>query len=169
MRPVFDFGDDVRVIRNVRNDGTFPGLETGQLLVRRGSIGHVRDVGSFLQDQIIYTVHFVEQDRVVGCRQEELILASDPWVPSMFEFRDRVLAKLPLAIRGEVIVEKGDTGEIQRVDRDAPGGVAYEVRFPGRTLLVPETALQEDRSNPGELQRQKIAEQALLKGDGEHG
>jgi len=157
----FDFGDEVRVIRNVRNDGTFPGLETGQLLVRRGSVGHVRDVGTFLQDQIIYTVHFVDQDRVVGCRQEELIAASDDWVPSLFEFRDRVLAKVALAIRGEVIVAAGDGGEILKVERDAPGGVAYEVRFPGRTLLVPETALEEDTANPGELQRQKLAEEGM--------
>jgi len=161
MQARFDFGDEVRVIRNVRNDGTFPGLETGQLLVRRGSIGHVRDVGTFLQDQIIYTVHFVDQDRVVGCRQEELIAASDEWVPSLFEFRDRVLAKVALAIRGEVIVNVGDGGEILKVERDAPGGVAYEVRFPGRSLLVPETALEEDTANPGELQRQKMAEDDL--------
>jgi nitrogen fixation protein NifZ len=35
MRPRFDYGDAVRVIRNVRNDGTFPGQKTGNLLVRR--------------------------------------------------------------------------------------------------------------------------------------
>jgi len=169
MRPVFDFGDEVRVIRNVRNDGTFPGLETGQLLVRRGSIGHVRDVGSFLQDQIIYTVHFVDQDRVVGCRQEELIPASDHWVPSLFEFRDRVLARMQLAIYGEVIVDKGDSGEILYVERNRTGDVAYEVRFPGRTLLVPERALEEDTANPGELQRQKLAARALPEEEAEHG
>ena len=50
MRPRFEYGDEVRVTRNVRNDGTYPGLETGQLLIRRGSTGHVRDVGTFLQD-----------------------------------------------------------------------------------------------------------------------
>ncbi|HKI62725.1 MAG TPA: nitrogen fixation protein NifZ [Mariprofundaceae bacterium] len=159
MRPRFDYGDEVRVTRNVRNDGTYPGLETGQLLVRRGSTGHVRDVGSFLQDQIIYTVHFVEQDRVVGCREEELLAADELWVESLFEYRDRVIARVPLGISGEVIVAAGDSGEIEKVIRDAPGGVAYEVRFPGRSLLVPESALDVDLENPNELQRQKLAEQ----------
>lgn len=148
--------------RNVRNDGTYPGLETGQLLVRRGSTGHVRDVGSFLQDQIIYTVHFVEQDRVVGCREEELLAADERWVESLFEYRDRVIARVPLAISGEVIVAAGDSGEIEKVIRDAPGGVAYEVRFPGRSLQVPESALDVDLENPNELQRQKLAEQEAM-------
>jgi len=159
MRPRFDYGDAVRVTRNVRNDGTYPGLDTGQLLVRRGSIGHVRDVGTFLQDQIIYTVHFVALDRVVGCREEELIAAEDHWVESEFEYRDRVIAKVPLAISGEIIAAAGASGEIEKVVRDAPGGVAYEVRFSGRTLQVPETALAVDPDNLNELQKQKLAEQ----------
>jgi hypothetical protein len=71
--PRWDYGDAVRVTRNVRNDGTFPGVPTGDLLVRRGRIGHVRDVGTFLQDQIIYSVHFLDEGRLVGCREEELV------------------------------------------------------------------------------------------------
>ena len=55
----WDLGDDVRVIRNVRNDGTYPGEQIGALLIRRGSTGTVIDIGTFLQDQIIYTVHFL--------------------------------------------------------------------------------------------------------------
>ncbi len=152
MRPRFDYGDEVRVIRNVRNDGTYPGMVIGQLLLRRGSVGHVRDIGTFLQDQIIYTVHFVEQDRVIGCREEELISISDHWVPSRFEFRDRVYARLALAIGGEVIVERGTRGEVMRVLRDAPGGVAYEVNFPGRMLQVPEGALDGEAEDADEPQ-----------------
>ncbi|PJA30111.1 MAG: nitrogen fixation protein NifZ [Zetaproteobacteria bacterium CG_4_9_14_3_um_filter_54_145] len=164
MRPRFDYGDEVRVTRNVRNDGTYPGLETGQLLVRRGSTGHVRDVGTFLQDQIIYTVHFIDQDRVIGCREEELLAADDHWVESEFEYRDRVIARVSLAIGGEVIAAAGAGGEIEKVLRDAPGGVAYEVRFPGRTLQVPETALAIDPENLNELQKQKLAEQEAVDG-----
>lgn len=141
MLPRYELGDEVRVIRNVCNDGTYPGSERGALLVRRGSMGFVRDVGTFLQDQIIYTVHFVESGRLVGCREQELQPSSDPWVPSVFEFRDKVIARLPLAIGGQVIVRPGDEGEVLKVLRDAPGGVAYYTRFPGRTLEVPETAL----------------------------
>ncbi len=143
MRPEFDYGDEVRVLRNVRNDGTYPSMDVGQLLVRRCSVGFIRDRGTFLQDQVIYSVHFVEQDRLVGCREEELQSAFDPWTPSLFEFRDKVIARIPLGIRGRVLVHQGDAGEILKVLRDAPGGVQYHVHFSGRqTLQVPETALQ---------------------------
>ena len=144
MRPAYEFGEEVRVLRNVRNDGTYPGEVTGALLIRRGSTGFVRDVGTFLQDQIIYTVHFLDSDRVVGCREEELQPANAPWIPSRFEFRDRVASRLPLAIQGRVLVQAGEIGEVIRVVRDHPDGVAYHVHFSDRnTLLVPETALSE--------------------------
>jgi len=144
----FQNGDEVRVIRNLRNDGTFPGKDRGDLLVRRGSVGYVRDIGTFLQDQIVYTVHFMDQDYVVGCREPELIAADAPWTPSKFESREKVSCKLPLGINGEVIVEQGAVGEVIRVDRDNPNGVAYEVNFPGRMLLVPETALESTGESP---------------------
>jgi len=148
MRPRFDYGDEVRVIRNLRNDGTFPGEATGTLLVRRGSIGYVRDVGTFLQDQLIYSVHFLDAGRLVGCREEELQPAADPWTPSRFEFRDRVAARLPLGSGGRVLVEQGMVGEVLRVLRgtagpEGAGEVAYHVHFPGcNTLQVPESALK---------------------------
>lgn len=144
MRPRFEYDDAVRVIRNVRNDGTFPGRETGELLIRRGSVGHVRDVGTFLQDQLIYTVHFLEDELMVGCREEELIPADAPWTPSRFEFRDKVRNRVPLGIQGEIIVEQDSPGEIIKVLRDAPEGVAYHVFFEkpsGRVLQVPESVL----------------------------
>lgn len=141
MKPEFDYGDVVRVIRNVRNDGTFPGSDIGNLLIRRGSLGYVRNIGTFLQDQIIYSVHFADEDLLVGCREEELIGEHVPWNPSLFEFRDKVVSKIPLSINGEIIVAQGDEGEIIKVLRDMPGGVHYHVRFPGRTLQVPESAL----------------------------
>jgi nitrogen fixation protein NifZ len=143
VKPTFDYGDVVRLTRNVRNDGTFPGNDTGDLLIRRGSLGHVRNIGTFLQDQIIYSVHFTEDDRLVGCREEELIGEHDPWVPSRFEFRDKVVNKIPFAINGEVIVEKGMEAEVLKVLRDNPEDeVQYHVRFPGRTLQAPESALE---------------------------
>ena len=45
MGPPNAHPDAVRVIRNLRNDGTYPGLATGTLLIRRGATGFVRDVG----------------------------------------------------------------------------------------------------------------------------
>ena len=147
MLPRFDYGDEVRVTRNVRNDGTYPGIDTGTLLVRRGSIGHVVNVGTFLQDQIIYTVHFLDSSKMVGCREEELIAASEPWIPNLFEFRDKVTPRLPLAINGEVIAKPGDAGEVEKLIRDMPNGIHYHIRFAGRTLLVPEASLQAGTSD----------------------
>lgn len=144
MKPRFDYGDAVRVIRNVRNDGTYPGLEIGDFLVRRGSVGYVQNVGTFLQDQIIYSVHFLEADKIVGCREEELISEDEPWNPSRFEFRDKVVCNKSLAVNGEVLVEQGMEGEVLKVLRDFPGGVQYHVRFPGRTLQVPENVLEQN-------------------------
>ncbi|MFM8331773.1 MAG: nitrogen fixation protein NifZ [Candidatus Methylumidiphilus sp.] len=138
----YDYGDPVRLIRNVRNDGTYPGLDVGAPLVRRGSVGYVVNVGTFLQDQVIYSVHFLNEQRMVGCREEELIPADAPWTPSRFEFRDKVRALIKLAVGGEVVADVGDEGEILKVLRNEdPSQVQYHVRFPGRTLQVPEDVL----------------------------
>lgn len=140
----WDYGAAVRLVRNVRNDGTYPGLDPGAPLVRRGSVGYVVDVGTFLQDQIIYSVNFLEEGKIVGCREEELIGADEPWTPSRFEFRDKVRAGRGLKVGDEVLVAAGDFGEVIRVIRDAPGGVAYHIHFdcqPGRLLQIPEGLL----------------------------
>ena len=145
MHNKWDLGDAVRVTRNVRNDGTYPGEETGALLIRRGSVGNVVDVGTFLQDQIIYSVHFLDVGRIVGCREEELLGGDEPWVPSAYEFRQKVRAAKTLASQGETLVEAGAIGQVLKVLRDAPGGVAYHVHFdslPGRPLVVSEGALE---------------------------
>jgi len=142
MLPRFDYGDSVRVTRNVRNDGTYPGLETGNLLVRRGSLGYVMNVGTFLQDQLIYTVNFLDQGRIVGCREEELLGADEPWNPSRFETREKVLARLTLAVDGEVLVPAGTEGEVMRVLREYEPEVQYQVHFPGHVLQVPESVLE---------------------------
>ena len=145
MRPRWDLGDPVRLTRNVRNDGTFPGSDTGELLVRRGSIGHVCDVGTFLQDQLIYSVHFLQNDRVVGCREEELLGADETWLESRFEVRQKVCCSRALAVRGELIA-KGSRGEILNVEREVGTPLLYHVHFdclPGNPLLVPEACLGE--------------------------
>jgi len=140
MRPLYEYGDEVRVIRNLRNDGTYPGEATGRLLIRRGSIGYVRDVGTFLQDQLIYSVDFMEAGIMVGCREQELQPASELWIPNRFEFREKVTPTVPLGINGEVIAAPGDEGEIEKILREQ--GPSYHVRFAGRTLLVPESSLE---------------------------
>ncbi|TSA39805.1 MAG: nitrogen fixation protein NifZ [Methylococcaceae bacterium] len=140
----FDFGESVRITRNVRNDGTYPGMDVGDLLIRRGSVGNILNVGTFLQDQVIFTVHFLTVDRMVGCRLEELISADEPWNPSRFEFRDKVVCTIDLAIQGSILFAKGTEGEVFKVIRDKEL-IQYHVAFSGRTLQVPETALAPGR------------------------
>ncbi len=143
MQTQWDLGDAVRVVRNVRNDGTYPGVETGELLIRRGSVGHIVDVGTFLQDQIIYSVHFLDAGRIVGCREEELIDGDEPWIPSRFEVREKVAARKILALGGDASVPRGAIGEVLRVVRENDSPI-YHIHFaclPGRTLAVPESAL----------------------------
>ena len=142
MRPRFEFGNEVRIIRNVRDDGTFPGMDPGTLLVKRGSTGFVMNVGTFLQDQLIYTVNFLELGRVVGCREEELISIDEPWIPSKFETRERVRSRITLTVGGETRVTPGMEGEIMKVFRDDENGVQYHVIFHDRVLQVPESALE---------------------------
>lgn len=142
MLPKFEFGAEVRIIRNVRNDGTYPGLSTGTLLVRRGSTGFVMNVGTFLQDQLIYTVNFLGLNKIVGCREEELIDIDEPWIPSKFESREKVRSRISLAVRGEVRVMPGMEGEILKVFRDDNDGVQYHVIFHDHVLQVPEAALE---------------------------
>lgn len=141
MQPKFDFGVEVRVIRSLRDDGTFPGRSRGEMLVSQGSVGYVKDVGTFLQDQVVYSVDFVEAGCLVGCREQELQLASDPWIHTQFEFRQRVTPLRRLGIGNEVIAEPGMEGEVERVLRHSPDGPTYHVRFSGRTLEVREAIL----------------------------
>ena len=141
MQPAYEYGDEVRLIRNVRNDGTYPGKEVGELLIRRGSVGCIYDVGSYLQDQIIYRVHFLDESRTVGCRQEELILASAPWVPNIYEFNEKIVSRIPIVIDGEAVVEVGEEGLIAKVMRGETK-VTYQVHFyNGRVFQMPEAAI----------------------------
>ena len=142
MLPKYEYGSSVRVTRNVRNDGTYPGMETGELLVKRGSIGFVQNVGTFLQDQIIYSVHFIDINRVIGCREEEIIGADAPWNPSLFEFRDKVTSRKILTVNNEVVARPGDAGEVTKVLTIPGEEFQYHVRFPGRTLQVGESILE---------------------------
>ena len=136
----FEFGEDVRVTRNIRNDGTYPGMEVGDLLIRRGSVGNVVEVGTFLQDQVIFTVHFLQHGRMVGCRLEELLGMDEPWQPSRFEFRDQVRCAIDLGVQGNILVPKDTQGEVMKVIRDAEP-VLYHVLFRDRMFQVPEPAL----------------------------
>jgi nitrogen fixation protein NifZ len=119
-------------------------METGEILVRRGSVGYVQNVGTFLQDQIIYSVHFLDVNRVIGCREEELIGGDDVWEPSRFEFREKVTTNRILVVQGETIARPGDIAEVLKVldENEGDSEIQYHVRFPGHTLQVGEAMLE---------------------------
>lgn len=75
--PTFDMGDRVRVLKLIRNDGTFPGKEVGAPLAQKGDIGYIVGIGTYLQRAYIYSVHFLESNYVVGCLGRELELTED--------------------------------------------------------------------------------------------
>ncbi|NMG44451.1 nitrogen fixation protein NifZ [Aromatoleum toluvorans] len=70
--PAFDYGEKVVSRKNVRNDGTFGGKELGDLLVKKGDVGYVKSIGSFLQQFYIYGIDFVDRGYVVGMKGREL-------------------------------------------------------------------------------------------------
>ncbi|MGF1613225.1 MAG: nitrogen fixation protein NifZ [Gammaproteobacteria bacterium] len=145
MRPRFGYGQAVRATRDLRNDGTYPGVGTGKLLAARGSIGHIRDVGVFLQDQVIYSVDFLSMGRVVGCRESELISADAPWRPARFQPGDWVSVRTRLVASGTLVAEPGTLGEIQDVVQIGQSSTLYQVAFGQRFFHVPETALEPAR------------------------
>jgi len=73
--PAFEYGQKVRARINIRNDGTFPGKEIGEVLVKKGDEGYVVSIGTFLQQFYIYGVDFVAQGRIVGMKRKELVTA----------------------------------------------------------------------------------------------
>jgi nitrogen fixation protein NifZ len=75
--PVFEMEQKVRVKKLIRNDGTFPGIDIGAPLAKKGDVGYVVGIGTYLQTYYIYAVHFLDQGVVVGCRKKELELAEE--------------------------------------------------------------------------------------------
>ena len=70
--PQFEYGQKVRSLRLIRNDGTYPGKEIGEVLVNKGDVGYVTRIGTFLQQFYIYGVDFYETGHVVGMKAREL-------------------------------------------------------------------------------------------------
>lgn len=70
--PVYDYGAKVRSRRTIRNDGTFPGKDIGEVLVKKGEEGYVVSIGTFLQQFYIYGVEFISTGYRVGMKRKEL-------------------------------------------------------------------------------------------------
>lgn len=71
--PLFKPGEKVRSLKNVKNDGTIPGRDIGEVVVKKGDTGYVRDIGTFLQQFYIYAVDWVDRGTIVGMRGKELV------------------------------------------------------------------------------------------------
>jgi nitrogen fixation protein NifZ len=70
--PVFNYGDKVRSRKVIRNDGTYAGKQIGDVLARKGEIGYVTSIGTYLQQFYIYGVEFIESGYRVGMKRSEL-------------------------------------------------------------------------------------------------
>ena len=75
--PAFEYGAKVRSRKMIRNDGTFPGKEIGDLLARKGEVGYVTSIGTYLQQFYIYGVEFIESGYRVGMKRSEIELFSE--------------------------------------------------------------------------------------------
>ena len=71
--PRYQFGECVISRYAVRNDGTYRGKDIGDVLVRKGEVGYVSSIGTFLQQFYIYAVDFIESGHRVGMRARELV------------------------------------------------------------------------------------------------
>lgn len=81
--PIFLPGDKVMSRKNVKNDGTMYGKEIGEVVVKKGDVGYVRDIGTFLQQFYIYAVDFVDRSSIVGMRERELVaIGAAPETPT---------------------------------------------------------------------------------------
>ncbi|WP_024276326.1 nitrogen fixation protein NifZ [Hyphomicrobium sp. 802] len=75
--PFFNFGEKVKAKRVIRNDGTYAGKEIGEILAKKGEVGYVVSIGTFLQQFYIYGVEFTESGNRVGMKRKEL----EPVIP----------------------------------------------------------------------------------------
>lgn len=141
LNPKFDYGCEVRVIRNIRNDTYQGGQTKGEMLIRRGTTGFVRQSGVYQQDQIIYQVHFLTTNQIIGCKESELVLATLPWMDNKFEYGDSVLLNMNLAVAGEVVGTKGHQVSVLSVDRSDQADILYRIQLGEQDLMVPERAL----------------------------
>ena len=76
--PIYSPGDKVISKKNIRNDGTMFGVEIGEVVAKKGDVGYVRDIGTFLQQFYIYAVEFVDRGSIVGMRERELSPVTKP-------------------------------------------------------------------------------------------
>lgn len=72
-RPKYQWGQRVRTLADLHNDGSFPDAPAEALLVGVGGTGEIVQVGTHTESSTpIYLVEFGER-LVVGCLEEEIV------------------------------------------------------------------------------------------------
>jgi nitrogen fixation protein NifZ len=70
--PKYQWGQRVRTLQDLHNDGTFPDTPPKALLVKSGDSGEIVQVGTHEESNTpIYLVEFSER-LVIGCFEEEI-------------------------------------------------------------------------------------------------
>jgi nitrogen fixation protein NifZ len=70
--PIFDWGQPVRVVIDLVNDGSHPDFQPDELMVAEGTIGEVVNVGHHEESNTpVYLVEFGGRV-VIGCLENEL-------------------------------------------------------------------------------------------------
>jgi nitrogen fixation protein NifZ len=110
LPPRFAFGERVVSRTTIRNDGTFPGRDIGEVLIKKGDIGYITSIGTFLQQFYIYSTEFVEHGYRVGMRAKELM--------SLDHLPEDILAGLGAdkVARLQALGRGADTGESDAED-----------------------------------------------------
>jgi nitrogen fixation protein NifZ len=73
--PKFQWGQRVRCLTDLVNDGTYPNADEDAVLAAAGAVGEIVQVGSHVDSNTpIYIVEF-EEKFVIGCLEEEIELA----------------------------------------------------------------------------------------------
>lgn len=92
QHPLYQWGQRVVALADMRNDGTFPERALDELLVEAGSEGEIVQVGVHeASSQPVYMVDF--DGLVIGCVEEEIMLGMEL---SQLASEARGQARLPL-------------------------------------------------------------------------
>lgn len=72
-RPRYQWGQRVKALNDLLNDGSFPGAPLEALLVRVGDAGEIVQVGTHTEANMpVYLVEFGDR-MVVGCLEDEIM------------------------------------------------------------------------------------------------
>ncbi|PPD44296.1 MAG: nitrogen fixation protein NifZ [Methylocystis sp.] len=68
----YDWGQRVRAITDLTNDGSYPDKADDELLVKTGDTGEIVNVGTHVETEtVVYLVEFSTK-LVVGCLEDEI-------------------------------------------------------------------------------------------------